>query len=80
MEGGYAGGDDSPYAKAKAADEAKLLERKKKAEARKKRGFTELKDAKKRTFAETKYDYDELPEKEDPFKKFFGKGFGTFNK
>jgi len=70
MEAGYVGGDDSAFAKQKRADEQKRAEKLKQSEERKKRGFTELKDVKGKTFAKTKYDLEE--EKEDPIKKFFG--------
>eukprot|EP00588_Corethron_pennatum_P013160 CAMPEP_0194266352 /NCGR_PEP_ID=MMETSP0169-20130528/1285_1 /TAXON_ID=218684 /ORGANISM="Corethron pennatum, Strain L29A3" /LENGTH=128 /DNA_ID=CAMNT_0039007015 /DNA_START=96 /DNA_END=482 /DNA_ORIENTATION=+ len=64
MEGNYKGGDDSPYAKAKAADDRKEDERKKKAAERRARGYTELKDVKKKSFAKFKYS-DKQGEKEE---------------
>mmetsp|Transcript_1098 Transcript_1098/g.2396 ORF Transcript_1098/g.2396 Transcript_1098/m.2396 type:complete len:134 (+) Transcript_1098:141-542(+) len=64
MEGNYAGGDDSPYAKAKAADERKEAERKKKSDERRARGYTELKDVKTKSFAKFKYS-DKQGEKEE---------------
>ena len=69
MESGYAGGDDSPYAKIKEADAKKEAIRRKKAEERKKRGFTELKDVKKKSFAKLTYDGPDEPEEK---KKLFG--------
>ena len=70
MESGYAGGDDSPYAKIKEADAKKEAIRRKKAEERKKRGFTELKDVKKKSFAKLTYDGPDEPPEEK--KKLFG--------
>ncbi len=71
MESGYAGGDDSPYAKIKEADKKKEEIRKKKAAERQKRGYRELKDVKERSFVKLKYDGgDEEEPKEE--KKFFG--------
>jgi len=64
MEGNYAGGDDSPYAKAKAADDRKEAERKKKSDERRARGYTELKDVKAKSFAKFKYS-DKQGEKEE---------------
>ena len=61
MESGYAGGEDSQYAKIKQQDEAKRLAKKQQAEQRKARGFTELKDydpKTQKTFAKLKYDQD----------------------
>merc|ERR1712086_90576 len=58
MESGYAGGDDSPYSKKKEADRKKEELRKKKAMERKTRGYTELKDVKKKSFVKMKYDLD----------------------
>lgn len=71
MESGYAGGDESMYAKIKAEDARKEAIRKQKAEERKKRGFKELKDVKERTFVKLKYD-DPDDEPEEPKKKLFG--------
>merc|ERR1711933_579549 len=74
MESGYAGGDDSPYAKIKAEDARKEAIRKKKAEERRKRGFTELKDVKKKSFAKFTYDDSKAKAKDEPEekKKLFG--------
>lgn len=71
MESGYAGGDDSMYAKIKAEDARKEAIRKQKSEERKKRGFKELKDVKERTYVKLKYD-DPDDEPEEPKKKLFG--------
>eukprot|EP00536_Pseudo-nitzschia_multiseries_P012585 jgi/Psemu1/309233/fgenesh1_kg.490_\ len=71
MESGYAGGDDSPYAKIKEQDRLKELEAKKRAEARRKRGYTELKDVKKKSFVKLKYaEEEEEPPKEEKKKLF----------
>ncbi|VEU38636.1 unnamed protein product [Pseudo-nitzschia multistriata] len=74
MESGYAGGEESPYAKIKAADAKKEEIRRKKALERQKRGFTELKDVKKKSFVKLKYPGAE--EEEEPpapeKKKLFG--------
>merc|ERR1719410_2057820 len=56
MEGNYKGGDDSPYAKAKAADEKKRLLQKKKSDARKAKGYTKLADVKQKSFAKFTYE------------------------
>jgi hypothetical protein len=69
MESGYAGGDDSPYAKIKEQDAKREAIRKKKADERKKRGYTDLKDVKKKSFVKLTYDEPDEPEEE---KKFFG--------
>jgi len=74
MEAGYKG-EDSAFQKQKAADEAKRLEQKRRADERKNRGFTELKDVKKRTFAKMKFDGPEEEDEEDGNKK---KLFGLF--
>ena len=60
MESGYAGGEDSPYAKIQEADRKKEEIRQQKAAERKKRGFKEIKDLKKgeKTFVKTKYNQD----------------------
>ncbi len=71
MESGYAGGDDSMYAKIQAEDARKEVIRKQRAEERKKRGFKELKDVKERTYVKLKYD-DSDDEPEEPKKKLFG--------
>ena len=71
MEAGYKGGEDSAFSKQKAADEAKRLAKKKATEARKKRGFTELKDVKERTYAKITYDDSNDPPREEK-KKLFG--------
>ena len=72
MESGYAGGDDSPYAKIKAEDAKREAIRKQRAEERKKRGFTELKDVKKKSFAKLTYEDDDDDEKQGEKKKLFG--------
>lgn len=69
MESGYAGGDDSPYAKIKEQDRKREEIRKRKAEERKRRGFKELKDVKERTYVKLTYQEPDEPEEE---KKFFG--------
>jgi len=74
MEAGYKG-EDSAFQKQKAADEAKRLEQKRRADDRKKRGFTELKDVRKRTFTKLQYDGADDDEEEDKNKK---KLFGLF--
>ena len=73
MEAGYSG-DDSPYAKQKAADEKKRLEQKKKSDARKAKGYKQLKDldVSKRSFAKITYDQKEEDNEEQQEKKFFG--------
>ena len=73
MESGYAGGEDSQYAKIKQQDEAKRLAKKQEAEQRKARGFTELKDydpKTQKTFAKMKYDQDGNKVKEDIVSKW----------
>ena len=79
MESGYAGGEDSPYAKIKAKDEQKELAQKKRSTERKKKGYTELKDVKKKSFAKMTYGKkaaaEEEEEEEEPKKK---KLFGMF--
>ena len=68
MESGYAGGEDSPYAKIKQRDEEKRLEAKRIAEERKSRGFTKLSDYNpktQKTFAKLKYDNDGNEVKDD---------------
>ncbi len=72
MESGYAGGDDSPYAKIKEQDRLKEEMRRKKADERRKRGFKELKDVKEKTFVKLKYDGADEPEEPKEEKKFFG--------
>ena len=72
MESGYAGGDDSPYAKIKEQDRLKEEIRQKKANERRKRGYKELKDVKERTFVKLKYDGADEPEEPKEEKKFFG--------
>ena len=74
MESGYAGGEDSPYAKVKAKDEEKLMAQKQRSSERNKRGYTELKDVKKKTFAKMTYGQkaEEKEEEEPPKKKLFG--------
>mmetsp|Transcript_12723 Transcript_12723/g.29756 ORF Transcript_12723/g.29756 Transcript_12723/m.29756 type:complete len:125 (+) Transcript_12723:192-566(+) len=73
MESGYAGGEESPYAKIKEQDRLKEIEAKKRSQARKKRGYTELKDVKKKSFVKLKYSgaEEEEPPKEEK-KKLFG--------
>mmetsp|Transcript_61071 Transcript_61071/g.149517 ORF Transcript_61071/g.149517 Transcript_61071/m.149517 type:complete len:139 (+) Transcript_61071:132-548(+) len=60
MESGYAGGEESPYAKKIAAEEAKRKEfEEKKRQQRKSRGFKEFKDydpKTQKTFVKTKFD------------------------
>lgn len=73
MEAGYDGGDKSLYAQRKKEDERKRAKQRQKSDARKARGFTELKDVYgKKTFVETKYDFEDLPERTDPISKMFG--------
>ena len=73
MEAGYAGGDDSPYAKIKEEDRKREAIRKKRAEERKKRGFTELKDVKTKSFAKLTYKDDaDADEPKEETKKLFG--------
>jgi len=70
MEAGYKG-EDSAFQKQKAADEKKREEKRKQADARKARGYTELKDSfGKKTFVKVKYEEPAEPAKEE--KKFFG--------
>jgi hypothetical protein len=71
MESGYAGGDDSPYAKRKAMDEEKKLNQKKRSAERQKKGYTELKDVTKKSFAKITYEKKD-EEEETPKKKLFG--------
>eukprot|EP00546_Thalassionema_frauenfeldii_P009183 CAMPEP_0178922372 /NCGR_PEP_ID=MMETSP0786-20121207/16115_1 /TAXON_ID=186022 /ORGANISM="Thalassionema frauenfeldii, Strain CCMP 1798" /LENGTH=112 /DNA_ID=CAMNT_0020596725 /DNA_START=36 /DNA_END=374 /DNA_ORIENTATION=- len=71
MESGYAGGEDSPYAKIKEQDRKKKEEEQKRSAERRKRGFTELKDVKKKSFAKIKYDDNEKNDG-DSEKKLFG--------
>jgi hypothetical protein len=77
MESGYAGGEESPYAKIKEKDKQKQLNQKKKSVERKNKGYTELKDVKKKSFVKLKYngnkkdDKDEEEPKEEN-KKLFG--------
>lgn len=74
MESGYAGGDDSPYAKIKEKDRLKELEQKKRGQARRQKGYTELKDVKEKSFVKLKYgakDEEEEPPKAEK-KKLFG--------
>lgn len=69
MEAGYKG-DNSAFQKQKAFDEEKRRAKKEQTNARKAKGYTELKDvAGKRTFAKTKYD---APEEKPKEKKLFG--------
>jgi hypothetical protein len=76
MESGYAGGDDSPYAKVKAKDAEKELAQKKRSTEKKTKGYTELKDVKEKTFAKFTYGQKEAvkeeEEEEKPKKKLFG--------
>lgn len=69
MESGYAGGEDSPYAKQKQKDAEKRAAEKAAFEEKKARGFKLLKDidVKDKRFAETKY---EQEEKEDIVEKW----------
>jgi hypothetical protein len=71
MESGYAGGDDSPYAKIKEQDAKREEIRNQRASERKKRGYTELKDVKKKSFVKLKYDEKDEPPQEEK-KKLFG--------
>ena len=69
MEAGYKG-EDSAYQKQKAFDAEKRQAKKDQNNARKAKGYTELKDVGgKRTFAKTKYD---APEEKPKEKKLFG--------
>mmetsp|Transcript_10249 Transcript_10249/g.24892 ORF Transcript_10249/g.24892 Transcript_10249/m.24892 type:complete len:131 (+) Transcript_10249:142-534(+) len=73
MESGYAGGEDSPYTKIKEQDAKREAIRKKRAEERKKRGFTELKDVKNKSFVKLTYkDNDDEDEPKEEKKKLFG--------
>ena len=60
MESGYAGGDDSPYARKLAQDAEKAEAQKQRSKDRRKKGYKELKDVigKEKTFVNTKYDND----------------------
>ena len=73
MEANY-DGEDSAFKKQKVVDEKKRLEKKKKMTDRKKRGYTDLKDVKQRTFAKLKYgdSDDEEPPPPKEKKKLFG--------
>lgn len=72
MESGYAGGDDSPYSKIKEQDAKREEIRNQRAAERKKRGYTELKDVKEKSFVKLKYNQkEEEPPKEEK-KKLFG--------
>lgn len=77
MESGYAGGEESPYAKIKEKDKQKELNQKKKSIDRRNKGYTELKDVKEKSFVKLKYngknknDKDEEEPKEEK-KKLFG--------
>jgi hypothetical protein len=75
MESGYAGGEESPYAKIKEKDKQKQLNQKKKSVERKNKGYTELKDVKKKSFVKLKYNGNKNDDKEEPKvekKKLFG--------
>ena len=78
MESGYAGGDDSPYSKIKAQDDKREAIRKQRAEERKKRGYTELKDVKEKTFVKLKYGDKKGAKPEAPPKEEKKKLFGMF--
>ena len=71
MEAGYKG-EDSAFQKQKAADAAKNAEKKKRSDARKARGFTQLSDVKERSYAKLKYDESESSDDDEPKKKLFG--------
>jgi len=72
MEGNYKG-DDSNFNKQKAADEQKRLAKKERmTAARDKKGITELKDVKKKTFAKMKYQEEEKDEAPPKKKNIFG--------
>mmetsp|Transcript_52099 Transcript_52099/g.58240 ORF Transcript_52099/g.58240 Transcript_52099/m.58240 type:complete len:157 (-) Transcript_52099:318-788(-) len=60
MESGYAGGEDSPYARKLAQDAEKAEAQKQRSKDRRKKGYKELKDVigKEKTFVNTKYDND----------------------
>eukprot|EP00592_Proboscia_alata_P000485 CAMPEP_0194369988 /NCGR_PEP_ID=MMETSP0174-20130528/18359_1 /TAXON_ID=216777 /ORGANISM="Proboscia alata, Strain PI-D3" /LENGTH=130 /DNA_ID=CAMNT_0039147261 /DNA_START=58 /DNA_END=450 /DNA_ORIENTATION=- len=78
MESGYSGGDDSPYAKQKAVDDKRRSDQQEKVDARKAKGYTELKDVKKRTFVKMKYNQKKEPEPEPEEEKEKKKLFGLF--
>ena len=67
MESGYAGGEDSPYAKIKQQDEAKRQAQKEAAAAKRAKGFKLLKDVKEKSFVQLKY---EQEDKEDAIDKW----------
>ena len=78
MESGYAGGEESPYAKIKEKDKLKELTQKKKSVDRRNKGYTELKDVKEKSFVKLKYGNkkddkeEEEPKEEKKKKKLFG--------
>jgi hypothetical protein len=78
MESGYAGGDDSPYAKIKIQDEKKAAFNKKKSDERRKRGYTDISDVKERSFSKLKYGNKGDPEDVDKPNKEEKKFFGLF--
>ena len=49
MESGYAGGEESPYAKIKEKDKQKEVNQKKRSDDRRNKGYTELKDVKEKS-------------------------------
>lgn len=72
MEGNYKG-DDSNFNKQKAADKEKAdAKQKVKVEARKKKGFPQLDDVKKKTFSKMKYQEEEEDEAPPKKKNMFG--------
>lgn len=76
MESGYAGGEESPYAKIKEKDKQKEVNQKKRSDDRRNKGYTELKDVKEKSFVKLKYgnkgDKVEEEPKEEKKKKLFG--------
>ena len=76
MESGYAGGEESPYAKIKEKDKQKEVNQKKRSDDRRNKGYTELKDVKEKSFVKLKYgnkgDKEEEEPKEEKKKKLFG--------
>ena len=69
MESGYAGGEDSPYAKIKENDNAKRQAEKEAAAAKRAKGFKLLSDVKEKTFVQTKYDQEEKEDAVDKWAK-----------
>jgi hypothetical protein len=71
MEAGYKG-EDSAFARQKAADEKKIQAKKNQSEARRSKGFNELKDVNERTFAKVKYEESEDKGAEEKKTGLFG--------